>query len=303
MCKSQLEAIAMAREEPTGERPPLLSKQVQLLLDDLSPKELEWAARRNYQYCCDTKSQHDQQNDDRDPAGAVGSDTDARQRAMIAAAAAMVQRYLTSKSSSERALKSLRATLAFRAERNVDACRTTVGMDVALRRNLSNGNAYVTGRDRVGRATLVFTPRRVVDHEMSEEGLLWTMERAIACSRHKDDEINAIINFAGFDMWKHTPPMHVAKAILTLLRNYYVGHVHRILFVNAPASVNYVWNMFQPFAGQATKAKIFFVKSSDDLVELYHDDQLPPSILETGSHPEFHPDAYFAAGYDRLQCE
>jgi hypothetical protein len=299
MCKCEPGAIAMAREEPTGEQPPLLSQQVQLILDDLSPKELEWAARRNYHYCCYTKSQHDQQND-RDPA--VGSDTEERQQAMTTAAAAMVQRYLTSKSSPERAIKSLRATLAFRAERNVDANRTTHGMDVALRRNLSNGNAYVTGRDRVGRATVVFTPRLVVHHEMSEESLLWTMERAIACSRYQD-EINAIVDFAGFDMWKHTPPMHVGKAILTLLRNYYVGHVHRILFVNAPASVNYVWNMFSPFAGQATKAKICFVKSSHVLVELYHCDQLPPSILETGSHPEFHPDAYFAAGYDRLQCE
>jgi CRAL/TRIO domain len=301
MCKFQAEAIAIAREEPIAVATTTLPKQVQSLLDDLSPKEVELAARTSYRYL------HHQQRFDQQRA-TVGSEQqqqrERRHRTNVAAAA-MAQRYLTSKSSYERALKGLRATLEFRADRNLDASRAVETMSAELRQNLSNGNAYVTGRDTAGRATLVFTPRLVENHEASVEGLLWTLERAIACSRHAD-EINAIVDFAGFDLWKHSPPLAVGKAILTLLRNYYVGHVHVILFLNAPASVNYVWNMFKPFAGKSTKDKISFVKSSgnnnNDLTKLYTNDQLPPSILETGSHPEFHPDAYFTAEYDCLQC-
>jgi CRAL/TRIO domain len=265
-------------------------KQVQLLLDELSPKELEVAARTNYQYY-QVVSKNSPKKD---------ADGDNERR--YAAAAAMAIRYLKSKSSYDRALKGVRATVEFRAERDLDSFRSMETMDDVMRHNLSNGNAYVTGRDTSGRATVVFTPRLVEDHEASVNCLIWTMERAIACSRH-GGEINAIVDFGGYDLWKHMPPMAVAKDILALLRNHYVGHVHCILFINATTSASYAWNMLKVFAGKSTKEKISFVKSSKELSNRYADDQLPRSILKAGSHPEFHAEEYFAAKYDSLQSD
>lgn len=250
------------------------SPQAKALLHDLSSKEVELAARTDYRYL--TKQTNNRE----------------------ASALAMAERYVRSKSSYSRALKSIRVTLDYRANRAMDAMRSIHDMSDSLRENLSNGNAYVTGRDKDGRSTLVFVPRLVDDHEGSVDGLLWTLERAIACTQ-ANSEINAIVDFSGFDLWKHTPPISVGKRILTLLRHHYVGHVHRIFFLHAPTSVNYLWNTFKAFAGQKTKEKIAFVRGSD-LEKLYAKDQLPRSIMAAGTRIEFDADSYFAVDFDGI---
>ena len=70
------------------------------------------------------------------------------------------------------------------------------------------------------------------------------------------------------------------------LRNHYVGHVHRILLVNAPDSFSWLWSFFKNFAGTKTRDKIQFVKSDEEkevmIGELYCSDQATSWMLPNG---------------------
>jgi len=244
------------------------SDDVVSMIRQLSQEEIEIAARTNYEY-----AQNPQQEN------------------TLQYAMQMADRYLKSKSCKEKALKKMKATIEFRKKMRIDSLRDAVSDQTAedhlpLTKFLSKKNLYVSGYDNEGRSTYVFVPRLCDDHESELQAHLWTLERALACSKAPDRTLNAVIDFAGFSSTKHAPPLRLGQEVMTTLRDHYIGCVHRIFIVNAPASFSYLWSILKPFAGKTTRDRIQFVSSRRQQQEMigrwYSKDQVAAWMLPDG---------------------
>ena len=218
---------------------------VAFVLNAVSEDELEIAARTNYSYAKEPSEEK-----------------------KMMSAQAMTTRYLSSKSDKVKALAKMKATIQFRKDMDIDSLRDapydlTSPLHKPLLNFLSNKKLYVSGYDNEGRSTFIFKPRLVRDHcpKWTVNGHVYTMERAIACSKARDQTVNAVVDFSGFSFLRNTPPAALGKEIMLTLRNHYVGHIHQIFIIDAPAAFLCFWKIFEPFAGSTTRAKIKFLNS------------------------------------------
>ena len=251
----------------------MLHENARSLVSQLSSHEREVAARASYSYLCNHLSEQDQ----------------------FEHAERFASRFLRAPNKDmDKALKRVKATLAFRQEINVDGLRRAFDHDdidhdinkntVPLQEQLKHKSTYVQGYDREGRSTVVFVTRNDTHHdeEWTLRSHVYTVERALACSKASDGTCNAIIDFNGFSM-RHAPPMSIAKPFLAALRNHYAGAIHQIYIVDAPLAFYALWNIVKPFIGTKTRDKIQFVTSSSKtncLIDLYDKDQLAPWMAE-----------------------
>lgn len=262
-------------------------QDLQYMLSCLSDDELEAAARTSYLYL---KSSHKKNQ------GALQKQ----------AAVAMARRYLASKKQVPLALRCMKKTLEFRTSMDMDRLRQAfVNMDrnadkvgkrcsdplltfpEKLAQRLSSQQSYVMGYDKEGRATYVFVPRcnRGHDREWTLKETLYTMERALACSEarfHQNTDesssqdgqhittINAVIDFTGFDIFRHTPSLAIGKDFLLTLGKHYVGCFEKIFILNAPPGFPLLWKLFSKFVGTSTRQKIVFAKRNDKILQDYY---------------------------------
>ena len=282
--------------EPTAAlASPKVSVLVHDVLHQLSAEELEIAARSSFAFTT------------LDPTPIQ------EQQECYSYAAAMAERYLDSNQGRvDKALQQMKATLQFRRDHVLDTSLRTTPVqhdNTRLYTMLRTQKLYVAGRDRAGRSTYVFVPRRVQDHDLesTRKAHLWTLEKAIATTQSPDSTINAMVDFTDFDCIRQAPPLANGRDILTLLRHHYVGHVHRIYLVNTPKSFHWFWSLLAPCVGTGTKNKIVFVTSNSrqqqkeqPLLDLYEPDQIP-SWVEGGTWPAAFPiDAFLRLPFDQL---
>jgi CRAL/TRIO domain len=248
------------------------SEDVEFILNQLTEGELEIAARTAYAYTQD-------------------SSRDNCKRKLYASH--MAQRYLNSKSDSDKALQFMKATIQFRKDVDIDnlipaAKDPRSDYHILLSKFLYTKQSFVQGYDKQGRSTYVFVPRLVQDHdpEWTRKGHVWSMERAIACSKSPDQTVNCVVDFRGFSALSHAPPTTIGKDIMLTLRNHYVGHVHRILLIDAPAAFLWLWAILKHFAGSKTRDKIQFINSDEEkeaiIGELYDAEQATSWMLPNG---------------------
>jgi len=243
--------------------------QLEKMLAQLSEDELEIAARTCYEY--------------------LKSDDQSRR---TDCAKQMAKRFLRSRGCPDLALNRMKRTLNFRRDMDVDRLRLAFDEKneycQPLKEHLSSGMVYVSGYDKDGRSTYVFEPYRVQGHddEWTIKQHVWTLERAIACSKSKDKTVNAVVNFNNFSVTKHAPPTHVGKQFLTTLRSHYAGHVNEIFLVDAPTAFLCLWAIFKPFIGSQTRNKIKFVSNDrqkkEEIGQWYSPDQATPWMLPNG---------------------
>jgi hypothetical protein len=211
-------------------------------------------------------------------------------------AAKIARRYLKSKPNVETALPKLKATLEFR--RNLDIVGLIQAFDkdpsndpsndcaFHLQEQLSSKKMYVQGYDKHGRSTLFFIPRLVQDHdaEWTLKEAVYSIERAIACSKSKDGLINAVVDFSGFSVIKNSPPLEIGKRFLTTLRDHYAGQIYCIYLVDTPPSFSFFWTIFKSFIGKKTREKIQFLSGNSKikLKEFYDVDQVTSWMLPYG---------------------
>mmetsp|Transcript_39763 Transcript_39763/g.96026 ORF Transcript_39763/g.96026 Transcript_39763/m.96026 type:complete len:319 (+) Transcript_39763:64-1020(+) len=244
-------------------------ESIQFVLSQLTPDEIETAAFACYEYMKHPeviKRQH--------------------------YATRIILRYVRSKKNVTTALNKLKATLSFR--KSMDIVGLVKSFDenssgeyaTPLQKQMASKKMYVQGYDKSGRSTLFFIPRLTQGHdsEWTLKEAVYSIERAIACSKSADGLINAVVDFSGFAVTKHAPPLDIAKQFLTTLRNHYAGQIHRIFLVDTPMTFSLFWRVVQPFIGSKTKAKIQFLSGSKKvkLSELYEEDQVPSWMLADG---------------------
>lgn len=244
--------------------------EVLQILEQLSNEELETAARASYEYV-----QH----------------PSLPQRDMFAAR--ICRRYLDSKQGDvELATQKVKKTLHFREDYDVEGLMKAFDdshSDYAtnLQKNLSEQKFFVQGYDKEGRSTLFFIPRntRGFDKEWHLKEALYSIERAIACSKSQDHTINAVVDFSGFSLLKHSPPIDIGKEFLTTLRSHYAGQINKIFLLDCPTSFSMLWKVFSPFVGTNTRSKIQFVtgeKNKAKLVDLYDLEEMPSFMCPKG---------------------
>jgi hypothetical protein len=246
-------------------------KHIENMVAQLSEEEIEIAARTSYEYFTiqdpSTRSDH---------------------------AKNMAKRYFRSKKEESRALSFMKDTLKFRRDLDIDGLRQAFQEDpISDYRNplhelVQSKMVYVSGYDVDGRATYIFEPYRVRSHntEWTIKQHVYTLERAIACSKSHDQTVNAIVNFNGFSAIKHAPPTSVGQEFLKTLRAHYTGHVNQIFLVDAPYTFLCLWTIFKPFVSRNTKNRITFVSSDEQkqqaLGKWYAADQARPWMLPGG---------------------
>jgi hypothetical protein len=249
------------------------------MISQLSESEIEAAARVNYEYL------------------STSGTAPFSSKERISYAKRICLRYLQSKKLNENvALVKVKATLKFRQEMDVDGLVTAFDNNdtddtnnndndyaTQLEKHLSSQHMFVQGYDKEQRSTFFFIPRRVQHHhpEWSIKEALYTMERAIACSKINDKSINAICDFKDFSI-HNAPPLDIGQQFLTTLRSYYAGQVHRIFLVDAPTSFRLLWRLLQGFVGTNTRSKILFVsgKHKDLVLQEYYDVSQLPDFLQ-----------------------
>jgi len=243
-------SVIVQGEEPSSllkapSNPTSMTKSLNFMISSLNDEELEIAAKTSFQYA-------------RNP--------DAKKT--IYYAKRMATRYLISKKNVDTALEKMKATIAFRKKIDVDGLRLAFDdpssdYQEVLEKRLERQAHFVQGYDKAGRSTHVFVARRSPGDSHCAEWTLkeaiYTMERAIACSRAEDSSVNAIIDLNGFSMGKHAPPLSIAKDFLTTLRSHYAGQVNKIFLLDAPYCFNLIWNLVKPFVGKTTAQKMQFL--------------------------------------------
>jgi len=214
-------------------------------------------------------------------------------------ASRLVLRYLNSKKGNvELATLKIRQTVQFRKEYDLEGLMKAFAQDdidddcnrnyaTQLQKHLSEKKFYVQGFDKQGRSTLFFIPRhtRGFDKEWHIKEALYSMERAIACSHSSDHTINAVVDFAGFSLSQHAPPMDIGKEFLTILRSHYAGQIHKIFLLDCPTSFFILWKLLSQFVGTDTRAKIEFISgegSKHKLLSLYEIEEMPPFMCAGG---------------------
>jgi len=238
--------------------------KIQSILSKLSTEDLEILARSSYRYLKNPLSSR---------------------RTVFAAQ--VVHRIMESKKGNVvSTLSKVKKFIEFRRTAKVDELVTAFDDDDTcisgntaqrLQKQLASNKFYVQGFDKEGRSTLYFIPRNVVDHDL--DSAIYSMERAIACSRSLDKTINCVVDFSKFPL-SNAPPLEVGKQFLTTLRLIYSGQIHRIFLVNVPFSFTILWNIFSPFVGTDTRDKISIIKDSNyekeqELLGLYDRQELP----------------------------
>jgi len=206
--------------------------------------------------------------------------------------------------------KKLKGTIRFRKRIDVDSLRRTFDKDFLIDSNknpivdddhkqssrmklesmLSSKRNYVQGYDVDGRSTHIFVPRHASkdthDNEWTLKESLYTMERAIACSKAIDCSVNAVIDFRGFRITEHAPPFDIGKEFLLSLRHHYAGQVNKIFIVDAPVGFSFFWNLFKQFVGKSTQSKIVFLVSGRNkhsvFAKYYTEDEATPWMLPNG---------------------
>jgi hypothetical protein len=311
------------------------SYEIQGMLEHLSSEELETAARACYEYVKKNRLPCLSSNDKtkRQQRDIYASHICRRylhsKRGDVALATRKVKKTLQFRNDYD--LEGLMT--AFDDKNNNSYCR--------LQKNLSERKFFVQGYDKEGRSTLFFIPRntRGFDKEWHLKEALYSIERAIACSKvwtpatctatctsstssEEDDSsssssstvnstttmiapVNAVVDFSGFSLSKHSPPMDIATQFLTSLRSHYAGQINKIFLLDCPTSFFVLWKIVSPFVGTETRNKIHFcsgAKSKAKLLTEWYDLEEMPSFMcpGGGKNRDFDLEEYlFELPFDR----
>jgi len=136
------------------------------------------------------------------------------------------------------------------------------------------GKIYARGYDKQGRAVLYLTPGR--ENSRCEidnmRHLVYHLERAIACTRHKSgrQKICIVIGYQGFKI-ENAPPLSVVKHTLQILQGHYPERMFRAYICDPPLVFRMFWNVIKHFIDPATLDKIAFCTGKEGKALLERD--------------------------------
>lgn len=156
----------------------------------------------------------------------------------------------------------LKATLAWRIEFGLSDI--SGWRDVMTLEN-STGKTYVRGYTRHGHAVLIMRPamENTNNHDGNIKNLIYTMERAIACSEKSGQEkLLLVIDFENYSLF-NAPPMKTSRQVLSILQDHYPERLFRACLVRPPMIFYAFYKMISPFVDRVTSEKVCMLTNAD----------------------------------------
>lgn len=218
-----------------------------------------------------------------------------------------MRHFRADKGSVEKAIKRIQYAIKWRQDFGVDkilraATNPTSDEERNIRSILmhesSPGKMYVRNHDKTKRAILYMYPvRENTNHPVHNiMYLVYSIERAIACTEKNGlEKIVIIMDFKDWKM-KHAAPMSTTKQTIHILQECYVERLERAYITNAPLIFRTFWNMVKPFLDPVTKSKIVFCSSKAGVNELksnFDEEKVEACALGTGNLKPFDAEEYF----------
>jgi CRAL/TRIO domain len=158
-----------------------------------------------------------------------------------------------------------------------------------IQQELTSAQTYcVRGHDREDRAVIFAYPRKVSggDDESFVDTIVYTMERAVACSEYtsggKQEKIVCVLDSRG----SASPSMKACKEAVNILQNHYPGRLKNLIILNPPFVLMTIYNMIKPFLDPDTRSKFIIVKSDKqkiaEISKLVDVSQAMPAMLPGG---------------------
>jgi len=202
-----------------------------------------------------------------------------------------LRQYRADKGNLPQAIRKIKATIQWRQDFDVEdikrcfSDRNNPDLPIEKQKELNHlaeviakenetGKIYSRGYDREGRAVLYLTPGR--ENSRCEidnmRHLVYHLERAIACTRHKSgrQKVCIVIGYQGFRV-ENAPPMSVVKHTLQILQGHYPERMYRAYICDPPLVFRMFWNVIKHFIDPATLDKIAFCTGKEGKALLERD--------------------------------
>lgn len=156
----------------------------------------------------------------------------------------------------------LQATLAWRTEFGLNDISSW--RDVMAIEN-STGKTYVRGYTKDGHVILIMRPAKenTNDHDGNIKNLIYTMERAVACSEKLGQEkLLLVIDYQNYSLF-NAPPMKTSRQVLSILQDHYPERLLRACLVRPPMIFYAFYKMISPFVDRVTSDKVCMLTNAD----------------------------------------
>lgn len=183
----------------------------------------------------------------------------------------------------EKASAMLRATIEWR--HSFGLSEMLEGWADVIKLENSTGKMYLRGYDHNGHVLVYMRPRfeNTNDHNGNMKHLVYTLERAIACMKERDKDVEKLvllIDYEGFSLF-NAPPMKTSLETLNILQNHYPERLYRAYIIRPPWIFSAFWNMISPFVDPVTREKICFLSSDMKEMNASLKQDIDTSILES----------------------
>jgi hypothetical protein len=309
------DAVVILSDDDTNSRSVIEEeeKACHRLVDALSDSEKEAAARTSYTYFCESEA-----------------GTASAQRCNDYAQRMARRHYRASKGKEQVALESIKATIQWRQEMNMDDLRRIFDpemkinpvdddatqkkyqeMRVGLNNQMNNGKAYARGYDKKGRAIYVMNMHKCTkfDTHYYMAFHFYLMDRALAATERKtngkEDQIVVVFDYSKYTL-KNTVPLGLAKRSIYIYAHHYPEVLHTAFLLDTPLLFRAFRMVIRPFLDPDTKKKIRFVTGDADkrqvLGEVIAEDQATPFMYPEGqmTRPFDKDEFFYKTPYDQL---
>lgn len=208
----------------------------------------------------------------------------------------------------EKAAEMLDATLKWRKDFDVESiCKNWKG---TIELENATGKAYVRGHDKCGRAVVVLRPsaENTFDHTGNLHHLVYTMERAVACTKKKGQErISFLIDFDGYSIF-NAPSLSTAHDSVRILQDHYPERLQKAYFVRTPVIFLGLFRLVQHLVDSVTLSKACFL-SDEDMADPHNqllvdvDKSLLEACFGGKDHRPFRSHEYLRGGIDEDYLE
>lgn len=208
----------------------------------------------------------------------------------------------------EKAAEMLNATLKWRKDFDVESiCKNWKG---TIELENATGKAYVRGHDKCGRAVVVLRPsaENTFDHTGNLHHLVYTMERAVACTKKKGQErISFLIDFDGYSIF-NAPSLSTAHDSVRILQDHYPERLQKAYFVRTPVIFLGLFRLVQHLVDSVTLSKACFL-SDEDMADPHNqllvdvDKSLLEACFGGKDHRPFRSREYLRGGIDEDYLE
>ena len=139
------------------------------------------------------------------------------------------------------------------------------------------GCMYVRGYDVDGRAIICahLGARNTRDEEAQLRSLVYTLEKAFACTSRKSMEIGGrplekvlmVFDFDGYSR-KNSFQFSTLKKVNEILSHQYPERLKAVYMINPPVIFSVVWKMIRPFIDPVTRQKYHICNGEKELKQL-----------------------------------